>query len=162
MLPSIKSILLATDLSHNATEAFKHAVVLARPGSAKIHLLHVMPEVDISVRSYVSAVMGEGNLDKLEIDHENEARKLIGATLDKFTKEELSDHPEDLDRIGEITIEHGRPAMKILETARRLNVDLIVMASHGKGAIEQTFLGSVTEKVLRSSKRPVYVIPLPD
>ncbi|PLY01078.1 MAG: universal stress protein [Desulfuromonas sp.] len=162
MLPSIKSILLATDLSDNASEAFKHAVVLSRSDQAKIHILHVIPEVEASIRTYVAAVMGEGNLDKIESSHEESARDHFHKVLDDFTRQELSDHPEDLARIGEIEIAHGRPAMKILEAANRLGVDLIVMASHGKGAIEQTFLGSVTEKVLRSSKRPVYVIPLPD
>ena len=58
MLPNIKSILLATDLSENSTEAFKHAVMLSRAGDAKIHLLHVVAEVDSGVRTYVAAVMG--------------------------------------------------------------------------------------------------------
>lgn len=162
MLPTIKSILLATDLSHNASEAFKHAVMLSRPEKAKIHLLHVVPEVDASVRSYVESVMGEGNLGKFEESHEESARESIRKVLDDFTKKELADKPDDLERIAGIEIEHGRPALRIIDTAERLNVDLIVMATHGKGPIEHTFLGSVTEKVLRISKRPVYVIPLPD
>jgi len=162
MLPAIKSILLATDLSHNASEAFKHAIILSRQDDAKIHILHVIPEVDASVRTYVAAVMGEGNLEKLETTHEKNARDDIHKAIEDFTKKELADYPADLKRIGEIQIDHGRPALKIIATADRLNVDLIVMATHGKGAIEQTFLGSVTEKVLRISRRPVYVIPVPD
>lgn len=162
MLPTIKSILLATDLSHNASEAFKHATILSRLNDAKIHILHVIPEVDASVRTYVAAIMGEEKLDKLEVSHEENARELIRQTIDDFTKKELAEHPEDLKRVGEILIDHGQPAVRIVETADRLNVDLIVMATHGKGALEQTFLGSVTEKALRISKRPVYVIPLPD
>jgi len=162
MLPTIKSILLATDLSHNASEAFKHAVMLSRPEKAKVHILHVIPEIDTGVRSYVEAVMGEGKLGKFEKSHEESARESIRKAIDEFTKKELADKPEDLKRITKIEIEHGRPALKIIDTAERLNVDLIVMATHGKGPIEHTFLGSVTEKVLRISKRPVYVIPLPD
>jgi len=162
MLPSIKSILIATDLSHNASEAFKHAVVLSRSEQANIHLLHVIPEVDAGVRTYVAAVMGEGNLDKFEAAHEVNARDKIRQAIDEFTRQELANHPEDLERIVSIEVEHGRPGLRIIETADRLNVDLIVMATHGKGAVEHTLLGSVTEKVLRMSKRPVYVIPLPD
>jgi len=161
MLPAIKSILLATDLSHNANEAFKHAVVLSRADNATIHILHVIPEVEASVRTYVAAVMGDGNLDKFEELHDKSARDSLLKTLKDFTTTELADKPADLKRIGEIIIEHGRPAVKIIGTADRLNVDLIVMATHSKGAIEHTFLGSVTEKVLRVTKRPVYVIPIP-
>ncbi len=162
MLPSIKSILLATDLSDNASEAFKHAVKLSRPEKADIHLLHVVPEIDSGVRSYVEAVLGEGNLDKMETTHEEEARDNIRKALDEFTRQELADHPEDLKRIVGIEIEHGRPEVKIVEAADKHDVDLIVMATHSKGAIEHTFLGSVTEKVLRISKKPIYVIPLPE
>jgi len=162
MLPSIKSILLATDLSDNATEAFKHAVMLSRTDNAKIYLLHVIGEVDTSVRTYVAAVMGEGNLAQLETVHEETARENIRKVIDDFTQKELADNPEDFKRIAGIEIEHGRPEAKIVETADKLDVDLIVMATHSKGAIEHTFLGSVTEKVLRITKRPVYVIPLPD
>ena len=162
MLPSIKSILLATDLSDNASEAFKHAVMLSRPDNAKIHLLHVVGEVDSSVRTYVAALMGEGKLAQLETTHEENARDNIRKVLDEFTQKELADSPEDLKRITGIEIEQGRPEIKIVETADKLDVDLIVMATHSKGAIEHTFLGSVTEKVLRITKRPVYVIPLPE
>ncbi len=162
MLPSIKSILLATDLSDNSIEAFKHAVMLSRPGKAKIHLIHVVPEIDAGVRSYVAAVMGEGNLEKLDTSHEEAARDNIRKILDDFTRKELAEQPEDLKRIAGIDIAHGQPEVKIVEAAEKLGVDLIVMATHSKGAIEHTFLGSVTEKVLRMTKRPVYVIPLPE
>ena len=162
MLPSIKTILLATDLSDNSTEAFKHAVMLSRPEKARIFLTHVVPEIDAGVRTYVAAVMGEGNLEKLDSSHEEGARDNIRKLLDEFTQKELADHPEDLKRIAGIEIEHGQPEVRIVEMAEKLDVDLIVMATHSKGAIEHTFLGSVTEKVLRMTKRPVYVIPLPE
>ena len=63
MLPSYKNILYATDLTPNSEYAFKHAVMMARRSQAKIHLLHVVPEIDAGFRSYVSAVMGEGKLE---------------------------------------------------------------------------------------------------
>jgi nucleotide-binding universal stress UspA family protein len=50
--------------------------------------------------------------------------------------------------------------VKILEAADRLQVDVIVLGAHGKGLIEYAFLGSTTERVLRKSKRPVFVIPI--
>ncbi|MGD2272618.1 MAG: universal stress protein, partial [Desulfobacterales bacterium] len=49
----------------------------------------------------------------------------------------------------------------ILREADQLNCDVIVMGSHGKGIINQTFLGSVTKRVLRRTRKPVFIIPLP-
>ena len=81
--------------------------------------------------------------------------------LDVFAKKELEHFPEDLARFSGTEVVIGHPVIKILETANRLDVDLIVMGTHGKGAIEHAFLGSVAEKVLKKSTRPVFVVPLP-
>jgi len=160
MLPNYNDILVATDLSQSSVHAFKHAVMMARRNKARIHLLHVVPEVDASMRAYISAVMIQKNLDKFESQHEDEARQEIQRRLKKFAEEELANHPEDLERVVTIEVAHGHPVLKILDAADRLNVDVIVMGSHGKGTIEHAFLGSTTEKVLRKTKRPVFVIPI--
>jgi nucleotide-binding universal stress UspA family protein len=160
MLPNYSDIMVATDLSLSSVNAFKHAVMMARRNKARIHLLHVVPEVDASMRSYISALMVEGSLERFESRNEDMARQEIHRRLKKFAEDELSNHPEDLERIVTVEVAHGHPVVKILETSDRLNVDVIVMGSHGKGLIEHAFLGSTTEKVLRKSKRPVFLIPI--
>jgi len=162
MLPNYKNILVTTDLTPNSEHAFQHAVLLARHSNAKIHLLHIVPEIDSSFRSYVSAVMGEGKLDQFEKEHELAAQEEIKRELDNFAKTELANFSEDLKRfVGSIVV-HGSPVAEILKTADELQADTIVMGTHGKGKLAYPFLGSVTEKVLRKSKRPVFAIPLPD
>lgn len=162
MLPNYKNILYATDLTPNSEYAFKHAVLLARKSQAKIHLLHVVPEIDAGFRSYVSAVMGSGNLESFEGQHEEQARANLKSRLEKFAHEELEDRPDDLKNIAGIEVVHGYAAPQILRAAERHDVDLIVLGSHGKGALKHTFLGSVAEQVLHKSKKPVLVIPIPD
>jgi nucleotide-binding universal stress UspA family protein len=49
----------------------------------------------------------------------------------------------------------------ILRKADELNCDAIVLGTHGKGFIRNTFLGSTSKKVLRRTRKPVFVIPLP-
>ncbi len=161
MLPVYKTILVTTDLTPNSEHAFKHAVVVARQTDAKIHLLHVVPEIDNTFRTYVSAVMGEGKLAEFEKTHEEDAKQEVRQELEHFAHTELEDHPEDLARFAGVTVLHGHPVPQILKTADELDADLIVMGTHGKGALEYTFLGSTAEKVLRKSKRPVFVVPLP-
>jgi len=160
MLPNYSNILVATDLTPNAVEAFKHAVMMARRNNARLHLLHVVPNVDASVRTYISTVMGQGSLEKFEKQNEEKAREEIRARLEAFARAELADHPEDLQRVESIRVLHGHPAAQILSVADRLDADVVVMGSHGKGALEHTFLGSVAEKVLRKSSRPVFIVPL--
>lgn len=162
MLPNYQNILYATDLTPNSEFAFKHAMLLARKSSAKVHILHVIPEVDSSFRSYVTSMMGEGKLESFETDHENQARATLKEKLEEFAQKELADHPEDYANITNINVVHGHAVSEILKAADEQDVDVIVMGTHGKGALAHTFLGSVAEKVLHKSKRPVFVIPIPD
>lgn len=160
MIPTYKNILYATDLTENAAHAFRHAVGIARCHRARISILHVLPETEPAVLNYVSTVMGEDRLADLELAHKAEVQDEIRKRLHEFAKAELADRPDDVERIDGIEIHHGNPAAEILKAADRLNADLIVLGSHGKGALKYAFLGSVAEKVLRKSQRPVVVVPL--
>ena len=160
MLPTYKTILYATDLSANAVNAFKHAVMMARHHKAKIHLLHVVQPVDSAMRGYISAVMGDHRLEEFEEKHLQEAQTILKTKLDAFIQSELSAFPDDLALIGETRVLIGDPVVKIVELGKQLNADVIVIGSHSKGALEHAFLGSVAEKVLKKANRPVFVIPL--
>lgn len=161
MLPTYKTLLVATDLTANSEHAFKHALLLARCHDARVYLLHVVPEVDASVRGYVATIMGKDSLSRFEKQHEEEAHEEISRELESFARQELGDHPEEVKRFAGVEVLHGHPAPQILQAADRLEADLIVVGTHGKGRLEYTFLGSVTEKLLRRTHRPVLVIPLP-
>jgi len=162
MIPVYKTILYCTDLTPNAAHAFRHAVGIARCHKARIHILHVLPEIEPAVLNYVSTVMGEDRLADLELAHKAEVKDEISKRLHEFAKAELADRPEDVERIAGIEIHHGNPAAEILRAADRLDADLVVLGSHGKGTLKYTFLGSVAEKVLKKSLRPVVVVPLND
>lgn len=161
MLPNYGNILIATDLTPNSEHAFKHAMLLARKSSAKVFLLHVIPEVDASFRSYVSSMMGEGKLEEFELLHEEQARTELKRELEEFAANELADFPEDFKNIAGVEVVHGHAVAEILKAAERHDADVIVMGTHGKGILQHAFLGSVAEKVLHKSKRPVFVIPIP-
>ena len=161
MLPRYNKILVPTDFTPNSDYAFKHAIMIARQNDAKIHLLHVIPEVDSSMRTYLSSVLGDGKLEELEQKHMKEAQDKGQKSLNSFAKKESATLPEDLARFAEVRVDIGHPVGKILDIADQLDVDLIVMGTHGKGVLEHAFLGSVAEKVLKKSTRPVFVVPLP-
>lgn len=160
MIAQYKTILYSTDLSANAAYAFQHAISLAKMYDAQVHILHMMQEMDASVVSYVASVMGEDKFADMELDHEQELREEIHEKLDRFAAEELADFPEELARVASVIVHHGNAVAGILTEADRLSADLIVMGTHGKGPMRYAFLGSVAEKVLRKTLRPVMVIPL--
>ena len=161
MLPTYRNILVATDFTPNSDNAFKHAVLMARQHSARIHLLHVVPQVDTSMRSYLSAVMGQDQLTQFEQQHELEAQTRLQKELHDFVERELAEYPDDMQRFAGAQIAVGNPVVSILEGAKAIDADVIVMGTHSKGPLEHAFLGSVAEKVLHKSNRPVFVIPLP-
>lgn len=159
MIPVYKTILYATDLSSTSAHSFRHAVAMARRFRAKVYVLHVLPEVEPAVLNYIATVMGQERLTDLELGHKDEVLDRIRLQLHQFAKLELADHPEDVERIAAIEVHHGHPVARILEKADRIDADLILLGSHGKGRLKYAFLGSVVEKVLRKSHRPILVVP---
>jgi len=65
MLPEYRAILVATDFTPHSVLAFKHAAMLARKNDAQIHLMHVVPTIDSSMRGFLSTVLGEDKVDEL-------------------------------------------------------------------------------------------------
>ncbi|MBW2187683.1 MAG: universal stress protein [Deltaproteobacteria bacterium] len=162
MLPEYKTILLAIDLSENSAYALRHAVAIGRCHNAKVHLLHVLPDVEPAVLNYVATVMGEGRLADYELQHKEDIRDKVRVSVHQFAKSELLNNPEYLALIDDIEVHHGNPASVVLDVAERLDADLIVIGSHGKGRVSHAFLGSMAKRLLRKSVRPVLVIPLQD
>ena len=77
-----------------------------------------------------------------------------------ISTETLSD-TKYADRVESIDVCEGFPADEILKKADDFNCDAIVMGTHGKGLIGHAFLGSTAKRVLRRTRKPVFIIPLP-
>jgi len=63
--------------------------------------------------------------------------------------------------VSKILVRIGHPVGEILKIANEEECDTIILGSHGKGLLKQTFLGSVSHGVLHRSRKPVFVIPIP-
>jgi nucleotide-binding universal stress UspA family protein len=66
-----------------------------------------------------------------------------------------------VDLVCDILIRLGHPVEEILKAVEEEGCDVIVLGSHGKGFLEQTFLGSVSNSLLLRTRKPVFVVPLP-
>lgn len=82
--------------------------------------------------------------------------------LKLFCDIELKNDPECVDNVKSIEISEGFPADEILLKAELFNCNVIILGTHGKGIISHAFLGSTSEKVLRRSRKPVFIVPIPE
>ena len=62
---------------------------------------------------------------------------------------------------GEIAVVHGVPFQEMLDTAKKQQVDLIIMGTHGRTGLQHVLMGSVAEKVVRLAPCPVLVVRQP-
>ncbi|MCX8118970.1 MAG: universal stress protein [Desulfobacterota bacterium] len=157
MEPEIKKILYATDLSKNSSYAFLYALDLAKKYRANIIILHAVEPIPEFALSYV-AMVGESR----EKRHEELVEKIKGSLQNFCKKAEAEIGAPCLDLISKVLVPVGYPPNEILNVAEEENCDLIVMGSHGKGFLAHTFLGSVSSAVLNRTKKPVFIVPLPE
>jgi nucleotide-binding universal stress UspA family protein len=111
--------------------------------------------------SHVMLNLYEERYQKLFNEHLTATKDIIKKRLKTLRDEELKDFPEFEDKLISIEVCEGYPAEKILNKAQELNCDEIIMGTHSKGIIANTFLGSVAKRVLRRTRKPVLIIPLP-
>lgn len=140
----LKKILVPTDFSPLAENALKIAAQLAKEYGAEIYLLHMLelPLSQIDAMSTHSDLPEAMYFMKL-------AHKRFEDTMEKDFLDGITVHE---------TVNFRETSHGILETCEEYEVDLVVMGSHGAHGFKEMFIGSNTEKVVRTSKVPVLVI----
>ncbi len=161
MKSEIKKILYATDLTKNSAYAYQFAADLAEKYNADVWILHVLEKIPESAMAIVRDNLSEKQLEELSNLHDNRVKR-IKERLDVFCDKIQKDDPRCELRVVDVDVHEGYPAHEILVKAQETGCDLIVMGTHGQGILSHAFLGSVSEKVLRRSKIPILIIPLPE
>ena len=147
MLP-IRRILFPTDFSEYAEHAWPYALTFAQEFGAEVHLLHVVAPpprlteayaVNFDPEKMVKTLTEEANAS---MDRTVEAAKSWGLI---FRRE----------------VRVGVDFREIIDYVAKHDIDLIVMATHGRTGLAHALLGSVAEKVVRKSPCPVLTIKHP-
>jgi nucleotide-binding universal stress UspA family protein len=160
MIPDIKRILYATDLSANARHAFGYAVNIANRHDAKITVLHVVEELSSFALSMVADMMGEKRLTDIKSEKEKEVISELKTRLEEFCNDVRHDQPSCPFVVDDIIVVTGHPVDQIVHRADSLDADLIVIGSHGRGGLADVALGSTSRRVLRRCAVPVLVVRL--
>lgn len=139
-----KKILCPVDFSQFTQEVINYALDLAKKYGAELHLMHVVPNMTYFT-PYESFLTPE-NLVAIEKNIQDEverdfAKLLKGNGVPTKT-----------------VIRTGVPFVEIIDYAKSESIDLIVMGTHGRSAIENILIGNVAEKVVRKSPCPVMTI----
>ena len=161
MPPDIVRILYATDLSPNSTHALRYANMIARQNDALMTVLHVVEAPSPTTYALLSSFLEVSEIKAKRTEQINYHINQIRRRLDLLCEKECRYDPELAKRVDRIEVREGFAAEEILKEARDGGCDLIVMGTHGKGALENTFVGSVARRVLRRTRLPVLVVPLP-
>ncbi|MGD9016807.1 MAG: universal stress protein [Desulfobacterales bacterium] len=168
----IRRILYPTDLSDGARQAFAYAVNLANQYCAQLIILHVVDTTPEMVDHHVIGYIGAEEWEKIKQNNIDETREILigkrrGETairevLDRFCANLRPGSDDQVGAMDETLVVQGNPVKEILKTAKEKSCDLIVMGSHGQGALMDAMMGSTTSRVLRRSQTPVLVVRLPE
>ena len=146
-----KKILYPTDFSDASKKALDYVKQLREAGAKEVIVLHVIDDREIpgfigpDEGAPISGMQVEKMITLMEKDAEKETRA---------TEVELRKSGFDV----RVRIEKGIPFRDILRVEQEEEVSVIAVGSHGKGVVKEMLLGSVSEKVIRKSKKPVLVI----
>ncbi len=142
-------IMTAIDFS-TATEAvLKAAKTYAKKLRAEVLLIHVEPTPVLLPDMGISGT-GIEVLYEIPVDHKTEHVR-------------LNKDAKALEACGvKVTplLRTGSPAKTIIKEAEKQSVDLIIVGSHGHGALQKILIGSTSESILKKSKIPVLLIPV--
>ena len=161
MIPEIKNILYATDLSDNAVHAFSYAAAISNRFGAKICIVHVLEELSQNSNALVAQMLGEDKWAAVRTQNIQKVRDTIAERLDAFCGQMAAEFKACPFIVDRVIVERGVPVETILQVAGKTNSDLIVMGSHGHGIVADTMMGSTARRVVRRSALPVMTIRLP-
>lgn len=139
----MKRILVAYDGSTHSERALKQAARLADALGSRLTLAYVIPPLPAPPDVYGLT------LAQIEQDNRAYAEKLLGGAA--------SGVKLPADRIDTLIL-HGSPATALNEAAQAEDVEMVVVGSHGRGAVSRAVLGSVSSRLAHLCTRPVLIV----
>jgi nucleotide-binding universal stress UspA family protein len=145
---SYQDILVPTDFAPGSRVALEHALASLDPAGARISVLHVLDQQFIE---QALALFPDSDASRLHDHLRERAQQQYAELIDGLDMGQAE---------VELLIVEGAPFLKIVQLARELAVDLMVMAVHrGVENFEQFLFGSTAERVLRVAPCPVLIVP---
>lgn len=140
-------ILVPLDGSNEAECVIPHVETLAKTGPAEIEIISIVQPVEIPSKGRIA--ISEDDLKNITDDIKAESHKYLDQIAARLQRSGIKVHP---------IILTGKPAESLIEYIENNDIDLVIMATHGRSGITRLFWGSIAEKVLRSVDVPVLLV----
>jgi len=141
-MPQFERVLIPLDFSELSDTVLRYGVELTAPAGTTV-LIHVLEPLPMHMESAFGAFVNTEGLSRIR---ENAQELLDGA---------VARYP---DRKFRTELLEGKPDALILDAAIRHRADLIVMGTHGRGGLEDLFLGSTAARIVRKAHCPVLTV----
>jgi nucleotide-binding universal stress UspA family protein len=139
----MKTIIVPIDFSEHSEYALRTAAKLAKQHNAKIYALHML-EMSTVALTASDELLGQ------------QAVYFMKLAEKKFNDFLVKDYLKDVDVVP--VIKHFKVFSEVNDVAKEHNADIIIMGSNGASGMQEMFIGSNTERVVRSSDIPVLVV----
>ena len=143
-MAKLPKIVCALDLSEHSKQVAEYATMLAKMSGASIVAVYAAP----TLTQYTGFHVPPNTIDSFVGE--------IVSGAEKAMADFVAEHFPDVQVKAEVVV--GYAAEEILSLAENEDADLIVMGTHGRKGIDRILFGSVAEKVVKNSSRPVLTI----
>lgn len=147
-------ILVALDFSDITDRVIKQASLLAHKTQSELVLLHVAePHAEFIAYDYdpvVPLVVNPVEVRDQTASRLHQEHKTLQNYANQFRDQDIS---------CKALMVQGETVEMILQQAKKMNADFIIIGSHGKGLLSQVLLGSSSETLIRKSNIPVHLVP---
>ena len=151
----MKKVIIALDYDPTAQKVAEEGFSMAKAMNAKVTLLHVITDPVFYATSGFSPIMGFSGYVDVSPTILDSIDGLKDASLQYLDK--IRQHLGD--KTIQTMVKEGDFADSILNTAKEMNTDVIVLGSHSRKWLENILVGSVTEKILSQTNIPLFIVP---
>jgi universal stress protein A len=148
MIQNVKKILAPIDFSELSMEAMRGAMELAKDVGAEVHLAHIIAPH----HTFIPLPLATNAEQSRELAREAAMLEQAEEELNRIKKDEFGDSKKVV-----TYAEVGHPVPKLVDYAKRNEIDLIMLATHGRTGAEHLVIGSVAEKLVRYAPCSVLV-----
>ena len=146
----LENILVATDFGEASEAALRYGRDFARNFGARLHVIHVSG----NALGWVGPESVAVDIAAVQAEIDEAARRKLRVLVNDDDRREL--------KAVEVVTNGRTPAYEIVSYARDSKIDLIVLGTHGRGAMAHMVMGSVAEKVVRTAPCPVLTVRHPE
>ena len=152
----MKKILIALDHNAGAQKIAEAGYELSEALHAHTILLHVTSDSTYYASLNYSPILGFDSFSNLDVVQTNAVEELKRTAEDYLDNMKLSLGDETIETV----VKEGDYAETILQTAKEIKADIIVMGTHSRKGLDKVLLGSVAENVLHHATIPLFIIPV--